>query len=97
MLCAFVVDIKIIIKKEAHPKMYLYLRLKGEKQSATATPCILMARRPFVTQTVPVLPLFAKNDILYRFLNAQTLSGSHPHPKYNKKRGTSKDAPLFKA
>ena len=61
--------------------MYLYLRLKGGEQSATATPCILMVRRPFVTQTVPVSPLFAKNDILYRFLNAQTLSGFEPHTR----------------
>ncbi len=79
--------------------MYLYFWLQGGEQSATATPCILMARRPFVTQTVPVSPLFAKNDILYRFLNAQTLLGFEPHTRsiIIKNRGTSKDVPLFLA
>ena len=39
--------------------------------------------------------LFAKNDILYRFLNAQTLSGSNPYITRNEKSSHHKCSNCF--
>ena len=53
---------------------------------ASASPCILMARWPSPSDTVPVSPLLAKNSPQDCFLNAQTLSGLNPFKIESKKR-----------
>jgi len=45
---------------------------------ASASPCLLMARRPFAQRTVPGSPLCAENRPPGAFLNAQTFAGSSP-------------------
>ena len=52
---------------------------------AAAAPCMLMTRRPFALQTVPVSSLFAKNSSLNCFLDAQTLLGFKSHFLQKKK------------
>ena len=63
-------------KKEPQSALFFWSR-RQELPSATAAPCILMARQPSQA-TVPVSPLLAKNSPPDCFLNAQTFSGSSP-------------------
>lgn len=72
--CIFITGIQ---KKRPLDRSFLFWWTRRES-SATALPCIRMARRPNALHSVPVSPLFAKNNSLNCFLNAQTLSGSTP-------------------